>query len=155
LNPIATFDDLTDDKDQLQKLREVYGTGPDKVESLDLMIGTLSESTGNRPTHFGFGETMFQIFILNATRRLQADRFFTDSYNEETYTREGLNWIDAASLKNVLLRNFPELATTGLANVRNAFEPWDNDHRLDPTRHPLRAYDQELQPDPWLGDISR
>ena len=98
---------------------------------------------------------MFQIFILNATRRLQADRFFTDSYNEETYTREGLNWIDAASFKNVLLRNFPELAATGLANVRNAFEPWDNDRKLDPTRHPLRAYDQELQPDPWLGDISR
>lgn len=155
LNPIATFDDLTDDPAQLQSLRQVYGTDPDKVEHLDLMIGTLSESTGNRPTNFGFGETMFQIFILNATRRLQADRFFTDSYNEETYTREGLNWIDAATFKNVLLRNFPALASTSLANVRNAFEPWDNDKRLDPIRHPLRAYDQELQPDPWLGDMSR
>jgi hypothetical protein len=155
LNPIDSFDDLTDDKDQLQRLREVYGTSPDKVEDLDLMIGTLSESTGNRPAHFGFGETMFQIFILNATRRLQADRFFTDCYNEETYTREGLNWIDASSFKNVLLRNFPELASTGLANVRNAFEPWDDEATLDPARHPLRAYDQELQPDPWCGDRSR
>ncbi|HIN11850.1 MAG TPA: hypothetical protein EYM63_09585 [Acidobacteria bacterium] len=34
----------------------------------------------------GFGETLFQIFILNATRRLQADRVYTDCYNEETYT---------------------------------------------------------------------
>jgi tetratricopeptide (TPR) repeat protein len=155
LNPIQSFADLTDKKDQLQRLREVYGSGPDKVEDLDLMIGTLAESTANRPTNFGFGETMFQIFILNATRRLQADRFFTDSYNEDTYTREGLDWIDASSFKKVLLRNFPELAFTGLANVRNAFEPWDNDNRLDPTRHPLRAYDQGLQPDPWLGDVSR
>jgi hypothetical protein len=155
LNPIHSFGDLTDNKDQLQRLREVYGSDPDKVEDLDLMIGTLSESTANRPTNFGFGETMFQIFILNATRRLQADRFFTDSYNEETYTREGLDWIDASSFKNVLLRNFPELAFTGLANVRNAFEPWDTGERLDPSRHPLRAYDQELQPDPWLGDKVR
>jgi hypothetical protein len=54
-----------------------------------------------------------------------------------------------------LLRNFPELAVSGLANVRNAFEPWDNDKLLDPSRHPLRAYDEELQPDPWLGDRFR
>ena len=155
LNPIHSFDDLTDEKDQLERLREVYGSDPDKVEDLDLMIGNLSESTPNRPTNFGFGETMFQIFILNATRRLQADRFFTDSYNQETYTREGLDWIDASSFKNVLLRNFPELAVTGLANVRNAFEPWDNDKWLDPSRHPLRAYDEELQSDPWLGDRFR
>ena len=59
--------------------------------------------------------------------RLQADRFYTDSYNEETYTPEGLEWIDRASLKSVLLRHYPELAQTGLANVKNAFEPWDTD----------------------------
>src|SRR5206468_7858682 len=102
LNPIGSFDDLTDDKDQVQKLKEVYGNDAEDVEKLDLLIGTLSE--GHRPDHFGFGETMFQIFILNATRRLQADRFYTDSYNEETYTREGLDWIDSANLKTVLLR---------------------------------------------------
>src|SRR4030095_5556014 len=123
LNPIQSFDDLTDDKDQVNKLKEVYGDKPEDVEKLDLLIGTLSE--GHRPDHFGFGETMFQIFILNATRRLQADRFYTDSYNEETYTREGLDWIDSSNLKTVLLRNFPELGQTGLANVANAFEPWD------------------------------
>ena len=153
LVPIRAFHDLTDDATQVEMLREVYGSGPDAVENLDLMIGTLSE--GHRPTGFGFGETMFQIFILNATRRLQADRFYTDSYNEETYTREGLDWIDSTSLRTVLLRNFPELARTGLANVTNAFEPWDTDARLDPTRHPLRRYDDELQPDPWLGDTCR
>lgn len=153
LNPIESFDDLTDDKDQVKKLKEVYGDKAEDVEKLDLLIGTLSE--GHRPDHFGFGETMFQIFILNATRRLQADRFYTDSYNEETYTREGLDWIDSSNLKTVLLRNFPELGHTGLANVTNAFEPWDTERTLDPERHPLRGCDEDLKPDPWLGDMYR
>ena len=153
LNPIQSFDDLTDDKDQVNKLKEVYGDKPEDVEKLDLLVGTLSE--GHRPDHFGFGETMFQIFILNATRRLQADRFYTDSYNEQTYTREGLDWIDSSNLKTVLLRNFPELGRTGLANVANAFEPWDTGRTLDPERHPLRECDEDLKPDPWLGDIYR
>ena len=150
LNPIRSFEDLTDDKEQVQKLKQVYGERPEDVEKLDLMIGTLGE--GHRPTWFGFGETLTQIFILNATRRLQADRFYTDSYTEEVYTKEGLAWIDKVDFKAVLLRHYPELAKTGLANVKNAFEPWDTDERLDPARHPLRAYDKELKPDPWLGD---
>ncbi|MFQ6028868.1 MAG: peroxidase family protein [Dehalococcoidia bacterium] len=153
LNPIRTFEDLTGDPDLLQRLKEVYGDQPGDVDKLDLLVGTLGEET--RPTGFGFGETLFQIFILNASRRLQADRFYTDSYNEETYTKEGLEWIDRASLKTVLLRHHPELANTGLANVKNAFEPWDAEERLDPKRHPLREWDRELRPDPWLGDASK
>ena len=98
---------------------------------------------------------MFQIFILNATRRLQADRFYTDNYNEQTYTREGLLWIDNSDFKSVLLRHYPELGRTGLANVRNAFEPWDLGEELDPERHPLRAYIDEIKNDPWRGDAHR
>jgi hypothetical protein len=153
LNPITSFDDLTDDKQQGADIKEVYGDRPEDVEKLDLLVGTLSE--GHRPTNFGFGETMFQIFILNATRRLQADRFYTDCYNEETYTREGLQWIDDSDLKTVLLRHYPELARTGLANITNAFEPWDLGEELDPARHPLRAYNKVLAPDPWRGDTHR
>ena len=153
LNPIRRFDDLTKDSEQVRKLKEVYGDRPGDVEKLDLLIGTLAE--GHRPTGFGFGETLFQIFILNATRRLQADRFYTDNYNEQTYTREGLAWIDDADLKTVILRHFPELGETGLGNVKNAFEPWDTDERLDPERHPLREFDRDLRPDPWLGDAYR
>jgi hypothetical protein len=153
LNPIRSFDDLTDNQAHVQKLKEVYGDRPEDVEKLDLMVGTLAE--GHRPTGFGFGETMFQIFILNATRRLQADRFYTDCYNEEVYTKEGLAWIDDADLKTVILRHFPELAETGLANIKNAFEPWDTDERLDPARHPLRGFDPELKSDPWRGDATR
>ena len=150
LNPIRCFEDLTENVDDVEKLKDVYGPNPADVEKLDLMIGTLAE--GHRPLNFGFGETMFQIFILNATRRLQADRFYTDCFSEEFYTPEGLRWIDAADLKTVLLRHLPELSATGLANIRNAFEPWDPGPTLDPARHPLRACDAELKADPWRGD---
>lgn len=149
LNPIRTFDDLSDDKATVDKIKSVYG---DDVEKLDLMVGTLAE--GHRPTGFGFGETMFQIFILNASRRLQADRFFTTDYREEVYTKEGLEWIDRASMKTVILRHFPELASTGLGNIKNAFEPWDTG-QLDPDRHPLRGVDPELKKDPWTGDAAK
>ena len=128
LTEIQSFGDLTDDPKVLTKLRSVY----DNVEDLDLLIGTLAEAQNRRPTGFGFGETVFQIFIVSASRRLQADRFYTDYYNEDVYTPEGLRWIDQTDLKAVILRHYPELADTGLANIKNAFEPWDDGPRLDP-----------------------
>lgn len=134
LQPIKSFDDLTDNKTQVEKLKQVYNND---VEKLDLLVGTLAE--GHRPENFGFGETLFQVFILNASRRLMDDRFFTDSYNAETYTQEGLQWVDDTTMKDVLLRHYPELSQTGLANVENAFEPWDVGP-LDPARHPLMQY---------------
>ena len=154
LTPIDSFDDLTDDAGVLAKLRSVYGgKDRDNVEDLDLLIGTLAET--KRPNGFGFGETVFQIFIVSASRRLQADRFFTDSYNEEVYTPEGLRWIDRTDFKTVILRHYPELADSGLANIKNAFEPWDEASELDPARHPLRQWDSDLKPYPWRGDAYR
>jgi Animal haem peroxidase len=158
LTEIESFADLTDDPGVLKKLRDVYGGNPDnaddpdKVEDLDLLIGTLAEAQNRRPTGFGFGETVFQIFIVSASRRLQADRFYTDCYNEDVYTPEGLRWIDQTDLKAVILRHYPELANTGLANIKNAFEPWDEEPTLKPECHPLRAWDAELEDDPWHGD---
>ncbi len=133
LTPIQYFEDLTDDRDAVAALKQVY----DSVEDIDLLVGNLAEA--HRPEGFGFGETLFEVFILNASRRLQADRFFTEYYTEEVYTAQGLQWIDDATFKNVLLRHYPRLARTGLANVDNAFEPWDVGE-LDPLRHPLRAF---------------
>ena len=134
LNPIRKFEDLFVDenrpetysnldspeaKDLLQNLKTIYG---DDVEKLDLLVGTLGENI--RPGNFGFGETAFQIFILMATRRLQADRFYTDYYNSETYTERGLQWVDQATFKSVLLRHYPDLAPS-LEGVENAFNPWN------------------------------
>lgn len=155
LRPIRSYEDLNTDQKQIDKLKKIYGDTPEAIEKLDLMIGTLAEDLKYRPDNFGFGETLFQIFILNATRRLQADRFYTDNYNEQTYTLEGLQWIDNTDFKVVLLRHYPALARTGLANIKNAFEPWDTSVTLCSKRHPLRAYDKNLSNDPWLGDKHR
>ncbi len=155
LNPIRSFDDLTDDLEVRRNLKSVYGNTPQSVDRLDLLIGTLAEDPQKRPNGFGFGETLFQIFILNASRRLQADRFYTDSYNEDVYTPEGLRWIDQTDLRTVILRHYPELADTGLANIKNAFEPWDEGPELDPKRHPLREWDADSKHDPWRGDAYR
>ncbi len=106
LKPIRRFEDITTDPEQLAALKHVYDND---VELIDMHVGSRAESV--RPTGFGFGETLFQVFILKASRRLQADRFYTDSYNADTYTREGLDWIDDADFKSVLLRHYPELAT--------------------------------------------
>jgi hypothetical protein len=153
LKPVQSFDDLTDDARAVDDLRDLYGVdvnGRDRVDDMDLLIGTLVEA--HRPDGFGFGETLFQIFILNASWRLLGDRFYTDDFRAEIYTPEGLAWVDTATMKSVLLRHFPGLATTGLANIANAFEPWDGG-RLKPARHPLRAYDKSLK-DPWAGDAT-
>jgi hypothetical protein len=150
LKPIESFDDLTDDTELVAQIRDVYGTGPqgDNVEDIDLLVGTLGES--HRPAGFGFGETLFQVFILNASWRLIGDRFYTDDYRPEVYTAEGLAWVDQNDFKSVLLRHYPALSETGLSNVRNAFEPWDSG-RLDPARHPLRQWEDGLA-DRWAGE---
>jgi len=123
LKPLASIDQLTDDPVLRDELEDVYGHDTAAIERVDLLVGTLAE--GTRPTCYGFGETLFQVFTLMASRRIHADRFYTSSYNAETYTQAGLDWIDAASFKGVLLRHHPELAQTGLANQTNAFYPWE------------------------------
>ena len=111
LHPIRSVDELTDDTAEVMKIKALYGDGPQAVEDIDLLVGTLAE--GHRPLGFGFGETMFQIFILNAARRLQADLFYTDCYTEEYYTAQGLQWVDQTDFKTVLLRHIPNSPAQG------------------------------------------
>jgi hypothetical protein len=92
------------------------------IDRVDVLVGTFAEAT--RPTCYGFGETLFQVFTLMATRRLQADLYYTDKFNADTYTAEGMAWIANTTFKSVLLRNYPELGQTSLATVQNAFYPW-------------------------------
>jgi len=84
------------------------------------MIGLYSEPV---PKGFGFSDTAFRVFLLMASRRLKSDRFFTDDYNAEHYTRAGLRWIDDNGMKTVLLRHYPELEPA-LGPLENAFVPW-------------------------------
>ena len=95
---------------------------------------------------YAISETQFQVFILNASRRLFSDRFFTSSFRPEFYSRLGLDWVlnngptgkqfepkesnghrvEVSPFKRVLLRTVPELAPE-LAHVTNAFDPWARD----------------------------
>ncbi|MCB9600815.1 MAG: peroxidase [Sandaracinus sp.] len=117
---VPDFETLTAGDHRLaRRLEAVYGD----IDQVDLLVGTLAE--GQRPSCYGFGETLFQVFTLMATRRLQADRYYTELYNADTYSAEGLAWVENNSMKSVLLRHYPELAHTGLADVANAFYPWE------------------------------
>jgi hypothetical protein len=120
LKRVASFEELTGGNRVLaRRLRMVYGD----IDKVDALVGTFAEAT--RPSCYGFGETLFQVFTLMATRRLQADRFFTNDFRPEIYTPEGMAWIEAVTMKGVLLRHHPELAGTGLAEVANPFFPWE------------------------------
>jgi hypothetical protein len=60
-----------------------------------------------------------------ASRRLKSDRFLSQDYRPEIYTKEGINWVEDTSMKDVILRHFPSLAFAmqGLEDD-NAFKPW-------------------------------
>lgn len=120
------------------------GSLVDNIEDLDNVVGWLSEYT--RPHGFAISETQFQVFILNASRRLFSDRFFTSSFRPEFYTSLGVRWVTdngptgaqiekvksnghevpVSPLKRVLLRAMPELQAE-LEPVINAFDPWARD----------------------------
>jgi hypothetical protein len=143
------------------------GSMVDNVEDLDLVVGFHAETA--RPHGFAISETQFQVFILNASRRLFSDRFFTSSFRPEFYTKLGINWImnngptgkqwevgepnghrqEVSPLKRVLLRAMPELETE-LAQVVNAFDPWARDrgehYLLDWKPRPDAASDPAFAP---------
>ncbi|KAJ0111726.1 hypothetical protein Patl1_02681 [Pistacia atlantica] len=74
---------------------------------------------------FAISETAFIIFLVMATRRLEADRFFTSNFNEETYTKKGFHWVNTTeSLKDVLDRHYPKM-TEKWMNSTSAFSVWD------------------------------
>lgn len=134
LKPVKRYADFFDAEKPLgsreqaviAKFNKIYGkddSGNDNVEEIDLLVGTLAEEI--RPKNFGFGETMFQIFILMASRRLMADRFYTTDYDAEHYTKTGLEFIDDEGwLANVIVRHMPELAPH-VKGLETAFNPWN------------------------------
>jgi len=118
LTPINKFEDLTDNAETLAELKRLYNND---VEQIDALVGQLAETV--RPEGFAFGETAFQIFIMNASRRLITDRFYTSHYTDEVYTPEGIDWVENNTMVDVLSRHYPELDSS-LIGVENAFKPW-------------------------------
>ncbi|MGW7456846.1 peroxidase family protein [Streptomyces sp. NPDC054797] len=117
LKPAARFEDLTDNPVWAEEIERLYDGD---IEKVDLMVGMYAEKL---PAGFAFSDTAFRIFILMASRRLNSDRFFTDYYTPEVYSKAGMAWIDDNSMISVLLRHYPELRTV-LAGLNNAFVPW-------------------------------
>ena len=120
------------------------GSMVDNIEDVDTVVGWLAEYT--RPHGYAISETQFHVFILNASRRLFSDRFFTSSFRPEFYTKLGHEWVmnngpgpkeiepgeynghkvEVSTLKRLMLRTMPELAGQ-LTDVRNVFDPWSRD----------------------------
>jgi hypothetical protein len=115
----------------------------DNIEDVDVVVGMLAEFA--RPHGFAISETQFQVFMLNASRRLFSDRFFTSSFRPEFYTQLGYDWvmnngpermiekgisnghqIEVMPLKRVLMRAIPAIEGE-LATVIDAFDPWARD----------------------------
>jgi Animal haem peroxidase len=137
LPPIGAFEDLGVDEETVGKLKAFYGDAPEGVEKLDLLIGTLCER--DRPLR-GFGQTLFAVFLQAASGRLERDPWFCEErFNDRYYTREGMDLIDNANLKDLFILHYPELKTSGLADVNNAFEPWRSTAATAPDEHPLTA----------------
>jgi hypothetical protein len=115
---VNSFEELTGgDAALAQELREVYGNDLEKV---DLMVGLYAEPL---PEGFGFSETAFRIFVLMASRRLKSDRFFTADYTPQMYTPEGIAWIRANGMFDVIRRHVPQ-AAPAFEGVENPFAPW-------------------------------
>ncbi|XP_022884884.1 alpha-dioxygenase 2 isoform X2 [Olea europaea var. sylvestris] len=119
--PISTWEDLTDDEEVIEALHEIYG---DDVEKLDLQVGLHAEK---KIKGFAISETAFSIFLLIASRRLEADRFFTTNFNSSTYTDKGLEWVNKTeTLKDVIDRHFPKM-TGKWMRCSSAFSLWSSD----------------------------
>ncbi len=142
---VITDAQLNEDKSPINDcLGHPNGSVVDNIEDVDTVVGYLAEST--RPHGFAISETQFVVFILNASRRLFSDRFFTSSFRPEFYTTLGRDWVvnngpgpeqlekgqpnghtqPISPLKRILLRNIPELKPE-LDPVINAFDPWARD----------------------------
>lgn len=122
-----TFEELTGgDIELAKKLSQAYDG---KIELVDAIIGSHSEPL---PQGFAFSDMAFRIFVLMASRRLKSDRFIAGQWNNETYTKEGMAWIQNSGMKDVLLRHFPELQPM-IKNSKNVFAPWEKLPKSDET----------------------
>lgn len=99
-------------------LEDVYGGD---IEAVDVLVGSHSEPL---PKGFGFSDTAFRIFVCMASRRLKSDRFIATQWNDETYTPDGLKWVQNSTMRDVLVRNLPELKDALPPAGSNMFAPW-------------------------------
>ena len=134
------------------------GSVVDNIEDVDNLVGWLAEYT--RPHGFAISETQFHIFIINASRRLFSDRFFTSSFRPEFYSKLGYDWVE----QNGPLSECPYPVESQADGSQACLEPEkDNGHTVPVS--PLKRLilrnipelQEELMPvvnvfDPWARD---
>ena len=134
------------------------GSEVDNIEDVDVVVGWLAEYT--RPHGFAISETQFHIFIINASRRLFSDRFFTSSFRPEFYSHAGYDWV----MNNGPLEDCPYELEKAKDDVLHCNEPGlSNNHKIavSPLKRVLMRnipeLKEELLPvvnafDPWARD---
>jgi len=134
------------------------GSVVDNVEDVDLVVGWLAEYT--RPHGFAISETQFHIFIINASRRLFSDRFFTSSFRPEFYSRLGYDWV----MNNGPLEGCPYPLETGKDGKQACNEPKESNGHKVPVSPLKRVMIRNVPPlreelmhvvnvfDPWARD---
>jgi hypothetical protein len=117
--PIRSFEELTDNPQWADELKRVY---KNDLEMVDTMVGLYAEPLQEG---MGFSDTAFRIFLLMASRRLKSDRFLSQDYRPEIYTKQGIEWVEENSMKSIISRHFPSVAFAmeGIDDG-NAFKPW-------------------------------
>ena len=117
--PVRSFEELTDKPEWAAEMKRVY---KNDLEMVDTMVGLMAEPL---PEGMGFSDTAFRIFLLMASRRLKSDRFLSQDYRPEIYTKQGIDWVEENSMKSVISRHFPSVAFAmeGIEDD-NAFKPW-------------------------------
>jgi hypothetical protein len=139
-------------------LGHANGSVVDNIEDVDTVVGWLAEYT--RPHGFAISETQFHVFIINASRRLFSDRFFTSSFRPEFYSHFGVEWVN----QNGLLQECPYPLQETDNNEKVCNEPEkSNGHivQVSPLKRLLMRNIPELKPelthvvnafDPWARD---
>lgn len=103
LSPITTFTELTNEPSILKDLIHVYDND---VEKIDLLVGTHLEEKMPKCI---FGETIYSVFVLQTIRRTYNDRFFTIDFDEQHYTKIGIQYVQDITFKDIFERHFPVL----------------------------------------------
>ncbi len=112
---VKTFEELTGGDAELAKeISEVY---EGDINQVDALVGMFAEPL---PPGFGFSDTAFRIFIVMASRRLKSDRFLSKDYTPKMYTPAGYDWVENTTMRDVLLRHYPQLGPS-LEGVENIF----------------------------------
>lgn len=121
LKPWKSWKKMTADAETAKKLEAIYGPAPEGIEKCDLLVGELYEK---KIPGFAISETSFIIFLLMASRRLDADPYLNELFTEEYYTQFGIKHIENVSgLLDLLKRHYPDIAEPFVNKGQSAFKP--------------------------------